>query len=243
MNNVLKVNFGKRKKLSSLLGLSLDGSRLEGVVLRRTNGALQLHQQPFSVTLSLDPLTAAPELVGREIRNHLDDAGVRERHCVVGVPLKWALTAHTELPKLSEEDANDLLQLEAERGFPSDPATLRIANSRCALKDGKQYVLLTGIANTQLAALEQVLAAANLKPVSFTLGLTALQAPLGAPASRRLDPTQLAGETPALPGASAAQANHLHQPVRLCVSFLNPFDDAFRIGRVFEFNGNDSVNF
>ena len=176
MNNVLKVNFAKRKKLTSLLGLSLDGSRLEGVVLKRTNGSLQ-QQQTFAVTLSLDPLTAAPELVGREIRNQLDAVGVRERFCVVGVPSKWALTAHTELPKLAEEDAASLLQLEAERGFPSDPATLRLSNSSCPLPEGKQLVTMAGISNGQLATLEQVLAAAKLKPVSFTLGLAALQPP------------------------------------------------------------------
>src|SRR5204863_298637 len=85
--------------LIDALGLPLDGSRLDGVVLRRTNGSMQLLQS-FSVALSLDPLTAAPELVGREIRNHLDAAGVRERQCVVCVPLKWALTAHTEMPDL-----------------------------------------------------------------------------------------------------------------------------------------------
>ena len=179
MNNVLKINFGKRKWLTSVLGLTLDGSRLEGVVIRRTNGSLQL-RQTFSVALSLDPLTAAPELVGREIRNHLDAAGVRERYCVVGVPLKWALTAHTELPPLPEEDAASLLQLEAERGFPSDVATLRLGNSRCPLPAGKQLVTLAGIPNAQLTALEQVLAAAKLKPVSFSLGLTALQPPGGA---------------------------------------------------------------
>ena len=117
MNNILKINFRKRKKLTSVLGLALDGSRLDGVVLRRTNGSLQL-QQSFSVALTLDPLTAAPELVGREIRNQLDAAGVRERHCVLGVPLKWVLTAHTELPPLPEADAASLLQMEAERGFP-----------------------------------------------------------------------------------------------------------------------------
>ncbi len=178
MNNVLKINFGKRKRLTSVLGLALDGSRLEGVVLRRTNGALQLHQT-FSVTLSLDPLTAAPELVGREIRNHLDAAGVRERHCVLGVPLKWVLTAHTELPPLPEADAASLLQLEAERGFPCDVATLLLANSRCPLAAGKQHVTLAGIPNAQLAALEQVLAAAKLKPASFALGLAALQPPAG----------------------------------------------------------------
>ena len=176
MNNVLKINFRKRKRLTSLLGLALDGSRLEGVVLRRTNGSLQL-QQTYSVTLSLDPLTAAPELVGREIRNHLDAAGVRERHCVVGVPLKWTLTAHTEMPALSEADAASFLQLEAERGFPCDAATLRVASSRCPLSDGKQHVILAGMPNSHLTVLEQVLQAAKLKPLSFSLGLAALQPP------------------------------------------------------------------
>jgi hypothetical protein len=176
MNNVLKLKFGRRKRLTGVLGLALDGSRLEGVVLRCTNGALQLHQS-FSVTLALDPLTAAPELVGREIRNHLDAAGVRERHCVLGVPLKWVLTAHTELPPLPEADAASLLELEAERGFPCDIATLLLANSRCPLSTGKQLVTLAAIPNTHLAALEQVLAAAKLKPASFALGLAALQPP------------------------------------------------------------------
>ncbi|MGD1088916.1 MAG: hypothetical protein ABR955_09370 [Verrucomicrobiota bacterium] len=178
MNNLLKINFGKRKRLTSLLGLSLDGSRFEGVVLRRANGSLQL-QQTFAVALSLDPLTAAPELVGREIRNHLEAAGVRERRCVVGVPLKWVLTAHTELPPLPPADAASLLQLEAERGFPSDVATLQVGNSRCALASGKQYVTLAGIPKNQIAVLSQCLTAAKLKPVGFSIGLTALQSPGG----------------------------------------------------------------
>ncbi len=179
MKKILKINFSRRKKLTSLLGLVLDGSRLEGVVLRRTNGSLQV-QQTFSVTLSLDPLTGLPELVGREIRNALDAAGVRERRCVVGVPLKWGLTAQTELPRLPEADAASLLQLEAERGFPCDVATLRLAHSRCALPEGRQLVTMAGIPNSQLATLEQVLAAAKLKPVSFSPGLAALQSPTAA---------------------------------------------------------------
>ena len=176
MTNVLKINFLRRKQLTSVLGLVFDGSRLEGVVLRRINGSLQV-QQAFTVALSLDPLTAAPELVGREIRNHLDAAGVRERRCVVGVPLKWTLLAQTEIPPLPEADAASLLQLEAERGFPCDVATLRLASSRCPLPDGKQYVSMAGVSNSQLGSLEQVLAAAKLKPVSFSPGLLALQNP------------------------------------------------------------------
>jgi hypothetical protein len=181
MNNVLKINFGKRKRPASLLGLALDGNRLEGAVLRRTNGSLQL-QQSFSATLSLDPLNAAPELVGREIRNHLDAAGIRERQCIFGVPLKWVLTANTELPSLPEADAASLLQMEAERGFHADAATLQIANSRCALADGKKHVLLAGIPLAQLSALEKVLGAAKLKPFSFALGISAL-APQPRPAA------------------------------------------------------------
>jgi hypothetical protein len=176
MNNIFKINFRKRKKLSSVLGLALDGSRLDGVVLRRVNGSLQTAQS-FSIALALDPLAAAPELVGREIRNQLAAAGVRERHCVFGVPLKWVLTAHTELPPLPAADAKSLLQMEAERGFPVDAAALRLTDSRCALADGKFFVLVAGIPAAHVAALEKVLAAAKLKPVSFALGLAALQPP------------------------------------------------------------------
>jgi hypothetical protein len=171
-----KFNFRKRKKLTTLLGLALDGSKLDGVVLKRTNGSLAVLQK-FSVTLALDPLTAAPELVGREIRNQLDAAGVRERNCVVGVPVKWILTAQTELPPLPEADAKSLLQMEAERGFHSDVATLQICDSRSPLADGKKNVLLAGIPNTHLAALEKVLSAAKLKPMSFAPAVSALQFP------------------------------------------------------------------
>ncbi len=174
MNSDFKPKSGKGKKLSSVLGLTLDGSRLDGVVLKRVNGALQSLQN-FSVVLTLDPLTAAPELVGQEIRNHLDSAGVRERNCIVGVPLKWVLTAQTELPPLPEADAASLLQMEAEKNFHADITTLQIGESRAPLAADKQFVLLAGIPNSHLATLEKVLAAAKLKPVSFGLGISALQ--------------------------------------------------------------------
>ena len=197
MNPLLKINFGRRQKLTGLLGLTLDGNRLDGVALRRVNGSLRV-QQTFSAVLTLDPLTAAPELAGREIRNHLAAAGVTERRCVVGVPLQWVFVAHTELPPLPESDAASLLQLEAERAFPCDAATLRLASSRCPLAEGKQYVTLAGIPAAQLTALEQVLAAAKLKPLSFSPGLAALQpasASFGVPPAGGIKPG-LSGEPP-----------------------------------------------
>ena len=102
MIDLKQITGMKGKRPSTVLSLAFDGSQLDGVVLRRTNGSVEL-QQSFSVTLSLDPLTADPELVGREIRNHLDQAEVSERDCLVCVPLKWAMTTHTEIPELPEE--------------------------------------------------------------------------------------------------------------------------------------------
>src|SRR5437899_6053978 len=112
--------FQSKRTPSSVLGLTLDGARLQGVVLRRTNGSLQV-VKTFGVSLALNPLTGDAELVGREIRNHLDEAGVRERRCAVCLPLSWALTLQTKMPALPEADAANFLEIEAERGFPYAP--------------------------------------------------------------------------------------------------------------------------
>lgn len=172
--DVVKLNFGRRAPRTSVLGLALDGGRLEGVVLRRVNGALQV-QQSFAVSLSLDPLTNDPELVGREIRNHLDAAGVKERACVIGLPLKWALTTHIDIPAMPAADVASFLQIEAERGFPCDINTLYVGTSRCGGTGSNQHALLVGIPRAHLTRLEQALAAAKLRPASFTLAITALQ--------------------------------------------------------------------
>ena len=172
-----KFGLMKPARLTSVLGLTLDGTRLDGVVLRRNNGSFQV-QNTFSVSLSLDPLTNAPELVGREIRNHLDALEVRERNCVVGLPLKWALTTHIELPELPEPDVASFLQIEAERGFPCDVADSAHCQLAAAGGCGKTIRVAGGIPRNHLAVLGQVLHAAKLKPVSFSLGITALQPPV-----------------------------------------------------------------
>jgi len=172
------ITAGRRRNPTSLLGLALEGRRLEGVWLKRTNGSLQV-QASFSVTLTLDPLTNAPELVGREIRNHLDAAEIRERRCVVALPDKWVLAVSSQLPALPEADVAGFLQLEAERSFPCDLATLVTATSHSRLGSGQQSALLTGVTRQQISALEAVLRAAQLKAGSFPLGITALQPPTG----------------------------------------------------------------
>lgn len=164
----------KKRTPSSMLGLTLDGSRLQGVLLRRSNGSLTVLKS-FTATLALNPMNADPELMGREIRNHLEQAGIRERRCVVCVPLSWALTLNVPLPDLPDSDVQSFLDIEAERSFPYGPEALSLATSRLSKPGAPRQAMLVGIPRNHLERLEAVLKAAQLRPVSFSLGVTVLQ--------------------------------------------------------------------
>lgn len=162
-----------QQRANSVLGLSFDGGRLTGVVVRRTNGAVEVTQS-FAFPLALDPLRHSPEEQGREIRRQLDAAAVRERRCVVALPADWVLTWQTPLPDLPEEDLASLLELEAERGFPYSVDSLQLVTSRFRLPGGAAFATQIAVLREQVTRLEQVLRAAKLTPVSFTPGLAAL---------------------------------------------------------------------
>ncbi|HAM70692.1 MAG TPA: hypothetical protein DCM86_03520 [Verrucomicrobiales bacterium] len=171
------------KRPGSILGLCLDGDRLDGVVLRRTNGSAEPGAE-VSVDLSLKPLSHDPELAGREIRERLDAAEIRERRCAVSLPLGWALCHSFRMPALPEEDVPGFLQLEAERGFSTDPSTLILSSHRLPLPGTTdQHVVQVGFPLEHLQRMESVLRAARLTPVCFSLSLPALQAAEGASAS------------------------------------------------------------
>jgi hypothetical protein len=170
------IDLFKPKRAGSVLGISLDGNRLEAIVLRRSNGTVHV-QQSVVAELALSPLTDAPELVGREIRNHLDQAGIRQRRVAVCLPLGWLMTLQTKIPELSEEDRASFLQLEGERGFHSGPESLLNASSLFSSPSGESFATLMAVPRNHLATLEKVLRAAKLKPVTFAIGVTALQPP------------------------------------------------------------------
>jgi len=179
MKNVLNIDFGRlnprnRQPASSLLGLAFDGSQLQVVHLRRTNGSVEIRKR-FTATLSLDPLTSATDLAGREIRKALDEHGITERWCTVSFPLNWALTLNIRLPDLPEADVESFLQLEAERGFPYSPDALLNASSRYITESGESWATLIAVPRNHLTRLEEVLAAAQLRASSFSIGITALQ--------------------------------------------------------------------
>jgi hypothetical protein len=170
------IPFLKKQRASSVLGLALDGNQMEAVVLRRLNGSLRV-QQTASVGLALSPLSGDPELVGREIRNHLDQAGIRERRCALSIPPGWLLMLQVKLPDLPEADVASFLEIEAERGFPSGSENLFIVNSRYQLSNGEKYATLLGVPRNNLETLEKVLKAAQLKPVTFSPGAGAMDFP------------------------------------------------------------------
>ena len=109
-----------KQRPSSVLGLAIDGNRLEAVVVRRGGGSLQVRQS-ISAEMALSPLTGDPELVGREIRNHLETAGLSEKRCVVCLPLTWVLSLQTKVPEISGADLDSYLQANAYLPVIADP--------------------------------------------------------------------------------------------------------------------------
>ncbi len=160
------------KRAPSVLGLVLADGQLRAFNVTRTKDRLEIGKVA-SAPMTLDLLHPEAELVGREIKNHLDAAGIRERHCIVGLPPRWVMSQHAALPELSPEDANSFLQMEAEKGFPVDPAQLQIARS-FQRSTGGTFVTQLAVRREQIDQLSAVLKAAGLKEVSFSLGLAML---------------------------------------------------------------------
>jgi hypothetical protein len=175
------MNFTLKQRPQSVLGLSCHDGRLGAVLLARSKSGLET-VQTASAALSLDLLQPEAALVGREIANHLDAAGIRERTCVIAVPAAWVMTQHSALPDLPPADLDSLLQIEAEQGFPCDPGQLQIARS-IQRSGAAAYVTQLAVRREHLDRLGAVAKAAGLKPVSLSLGRYESAGPTSAGAS------------------------------------------------------------
>lgn len=166
-----------KKRPTSVVGLSFAEGQLRLVHVARAKNAVAVIRTA-AAPLTLDLLHPEPELVGQEIRNHFEAAGIRERHCVVALPPAWVMTQHSAVPDLGPEDLASLLQIEAEKGFPCDPDELQIARS--PQQAGEQrFVSQLAVRKDQVDRLSEVLRSAGLKPLSFSLGLAALPGAMG----------------------------------------------------------------
>ena len=105
----------------------------------------------------------------------------------MNAPVSWhcprVTTSHAvRVPAgLSGTDLDGFLQIEAEKNFPYDVDELQIARSVSRSGAG-DWITLFAVRRTQLQQLNAVLAAADLQPVSFTLGLAALPGTIDPPA-------------------------------------------------------------
>ncbi len=174
----------KTQRANALLGLDLAEGQVRAFHVVRTKGGLEVAKSA-TAPLTLDLQHPEPELVGREIANHLAAAGIKERLCVVAIPPGWIMTQHTRMPELPPEDAASLLQLEAEQAFPCDPDELQIARAPHA-SAGSGYVTQLAVRRELVDRLATVLKAAGLKPAGFTLGLAALPGAIPPKGSGRL---------------------------------------------------------
>jgi hypothetical protein len=162
----------RSNRFPPIVGLDLSGGQFRACQVERTKGTTKT-LKAVTAALSVDLHHPDAELVGREIKNHLDAAEISARHCVVVLPARWAMMQQTKVPELGPDDAASFLQLEAEKGLPVDPAQLQIAVSRPATATSN-YVTQIGVRKEQLDQLSRVLKAAGLKPVSYSLGLPLL---------------------------------------------------------------------
>jgi len=174
-----------QKRMNSVVGLNFTGGRLSAFQLACTRGKMETVKST-TADLSVDFLQVKNDpKKGREIRSHLDAAGIRERHCVVAIPESWVMSLSTKVPELSTEDLTSLLQLEAERGFPCDPLQLQIARSVCH-EGGVTYVTQLAVRREQIDYLTAILEAAELKPVSFCFGPSVLPGAIPAAGEGRI---------------------------------------------------------
>lgn len=164
----------KRKGLTSLLGLAFDGSRLTAALARLSGKQVQI-RQVLNAPFDLDPRATEPEVVGLEIRNLLRQADIRERRCVVCVPLSWTLSMQVTIPDLPESEVANFLAVRAERELPFSSGELVTASSRFRPDELTQAATLAAIPANHLTALTRALKTARLNVVGITLGVSSLR--------------------------------------------------------------------
>lgn len=159
------------KPLKSILGIELESGHMRAVVAQRSGDQIQVKKTKRS-SLSLDPLTGEPDLVGQEIRNHLNEAGIHETRCIICLPLRWILNSRLNLPDMEEEDRQGFIELSAEKEFPFSPEELSLSTTYgFPCDENSKYTTLAAVSLTYLRSLEAAFKTARLKPVSISIGI------------------------------------------------------------------------
>ena len=172
---MMKLDFAELKKrfeVRSTLAITVESGRVAVDLVRREAGGNRVTAS-FELPLGAEAVAANGEKAGKELAAQLAVAGIRERRCVVCIPANWALTTATDVPEVGADDLRGYLELRAEREFPIPVSDLRLAHSTFTSPDGKQRATLAAVPARKLEAIERMLAAAECRAVSISLGLDA----------------------------------------------------------------------
>lgn len=172
----------KRLQVRAALAVTLESGRVVVDLVRREENTSRVLNS-FTLPIGADAVLADPERAGQRLAAELSSAGIRERRCVVCMPAAWALTTSTEVPGVADEDLRGYLELRAEREFPIPVADLRLAHCAYVLPDGKECATLAAVPAKRMEAIERMLAVAECRAVSISLGLDACLPQGGGPAA------------------------------------------------------------
>jgi hypothetical protein len=166
----------KKQPPASLLGIGFEDSHVHVARLRRSAGRVQVLASG-SFDLSANPLSGDAAALGLELKQKLQELNLTEKRCVIALPLHWALTLQTQIPDLAGEDVDAFLQTEAERNLPYAPESLSISSNRCLFPGGGQFNTMAAVPLEKLEQLQTILKTAELRALSFTLGISSVQRP------------------------------------------------------------------
>lgn len=173
------MNLFKPKALVSLLGLSFYGRRVSAIVLIAHEGRIEISKKA-SAHLSSEAFTSNAEIVAKELRSFLDQNELRQTKCIVCLPANRILTSCIDIPPLSEEDRRSYLDLQIETEFPLNADELCAASLPYETDSGWR-AMLTAFPKHHFDWMDRVLHHAKLRPISFTLGITAIPDACSAP--------------------------------------------------------------
>ena len=172
----------KRFQVRAALAVTLESGRVAVDHVRYEANASRVLSS-FTLPLGADAVLADPERAGQRLAAELESAGIRERRCVVCIPAGWAMTTSTEVPGVAADDLRGFLELRAEREFPVPVADLRLAHCAYTLPDGKECATVAAVPAKRMEVIERMLAAAECRAVSISLGLDACLPQGGTPAA------------------------------------------------------------
>ncbi|MBP7141875.1 MAG: hypothetical protein KBA71_08195 [Opitutaceae bacterium] len=164
-------------RTTSLLSLVFDQTGIHAAHASLVRDQIETH--PVD-PLSIDLRTGDPTALGKQLGAHLDQAGIREKRCIVALPTEWFMTVSTALPDLPQADLDSLLQIEAEGGFPCEGDELHTVRSTQSL-GGRTVMTQLAVRTSDISRMTDLLASAGLRPLRYTIQSAALPEALAEP--------------------------------------------------------------